>query len=142
MPSPVIEQIRQQFYAQMGINEYTPISEADAPNLIDQWEQYLFSAAQQSGSIYQPAPTYQPAPAPRYASPVYVPPGQRTTYQPGQIYSVPGGGTYVGPPRPGTVVGPSTGRVTVAPAPHATPSVTGGSTPPGPVFKAPPPKTH
>src|SRR5438105_3677502 len=108
MPSLIIEQLRQQFYASLGINEYTPISDADAPGLIDQWEQFLFSAAQQQGGYPGSGNPYQPAPQARPGyTPSYVPPGQRTTYQPGQIYNV-GGGTYVGPPAPGSVVGPRT----------------------------------
>lgn len=93
MPSPVIDQIRQQFFAAMGINEYTPISEADAAGLIDQWEQYLFSVAQQSASYGSPY------------TPNYVPPGSRSYPPP----------TYVQPPRPGTVVGP---RIIAAPPPR------------------------
>jgi len=148
MPSAIIEQLRQQFFASLGINEYTPISDAQAPALIDQWEQYLFSAAQQQGGYpggY--GTTYQPAPPPRVAvSPVYVPPGQRTPYQPGQIYST-GGGTYVGPPVPGSVFGRSgttvtTGRTPVAlpaPRPVAAPAYSGGSGG-GTEFSAPPPR--
>lgn len=52
MPSPIIEGIRQQFFASLGITESTPISEGDAANLIDQWEQYLYSRASgQSGMV-------------------------------------------------------------------------------------------
>lgn len=107
MSSAIIEQIRQQFYASLGINEWTPISEAQAPGLIDQWEQYLYSyAQQQAGYPGGYGTTYPPVPRVGIPSPVYVPPGQRVPYPPGQIYSS-GGGVYVGPPTPGSVVGQS-----------------------------------
>lgn len=150
MPSAIIEQLRQQFFASLGINEYTPISDAQAPVLIDQWEQYLFSAAQQQGGYPSGyGMPYQPAPPPRVGvSPVYVPPGQRIPYQPGQIYST-GGGTYVGPPVPGSVVGrPSTTAVPVrtpaalpAARPVAAPAYSGGSgSGSGTAFPAPLPR--
>ena len=37
MPSPIIEGLRQQFFASLGIHENTPIADSDAANLIDQW---------------------------------------------------------------------------------------------------------
>lgn len=95
MPSPIIEQIRQQFYASLGINDSTPISDAQAPALIDQWEQYLFASAQQG--YQQPYPGYPsgysqyPPPnipiRPGMPSPInYVPSNQR-----GPVYVSPGG---------------------------------------------------
>ena len=44
MPSPVIEGLRQQFFASLGISENTPIADSDAANLIDQWSS-TFSCA-------------------------------------------------------------------------------------------------
>ncbi len=81
MPSAIIEQIRQQFYASMGINEWTPISDDQATMLIDQWEQYLYSASQQMN----PQGQYPPAPRPPLT---YVPPGQRP-YVPGAVVASP-----------------------------------------------------
>ena len=49
MPSQIIEGIRAQFFASLGITENTPISDSDAANLIDQWEQYLYSRASGQG---------------------------------------------------------------------------------------------
>lgn len=150
MPSAIIEQIRQQFYASMGINDYTPISDAQAPQLIDEWEQYLYSYAQQSGYPGGMGGGYQSAPPMRPGVPApisYVPPNVRGTYTPGQIYNV-GGGTYVGPPAPGSVAGRTTGGVpvarpyapagTVAGRPAAAPTYAGGSG--GVSFGAPPPR--
>lgn len=128
MPSAIIEQIRQQFYASLGINDNTPISDAQAPMLIDQWEQYLYSAAQQSG-YQQPYPGYPPG-YPTYPPPnvpirpsvpppiSYVPSTQR-----GSVYVPTGGGA----PTPGRTTLP----VRVAPA---APAPSGGGVyipPPG-----------
>lgn len=153
MPSQIIEQIRAQFYASMGINEYTPISDAQAPMLIDQWEQYLYSYAQQSGYPGSMGGGYQSAPPMRPGVPTpvsYVPPNVRSTYTPGQIYNI-GGGTYVGPPAPGSVAGRTT-TSTIGPARPYTPASTlPGRPAPAPVypgsvsggvsFGAPPPRT-
>ena len=57
MPSPMIEGLRQQFFASLGITENTPISDSDAANLIDQWEQYLYSRASGQGGMVVSAPT-------------------------------------------------------------------------------------
>lgn len=122
MPSALIEQIRQQFYASLGINENTPISDADAPVLIDRWEQYLYSAAAQSSVGSSPYPVNTggypggygsypgfPSGPPRYVPPVIrgapgyqgpqnVPPGTPSVY-----VSPPGGGnTGIAPPGIGT----------------------------------------
>lgn len=51
MPSPIIEGLRQQFFASLGITENTPIADSDAANLIDQWEQYLYQRATGGGSM-------------------------------------------------------------------------------------------
>ena len=56
MPSPIIEGLRQQFFASLGITENTPISDSDAANLIDQWEQYLYSRASGQGGMVVSAP--------------------------------------------------------------------------------------
>lgn len=144
MPSAIIEQIRQQFYASLGINENTPISDAQAPALIDQWEQYLFSSAQQSG--YQPSyPSYpsgySPYPPPNVPirpsipAPIsYVPSTQRgpVYLPPGSAGSTPGrsslpvrvapataapssGGVYI--PPPGQLIGAPGAPVGIAGAP-------------------------
>jgi hypothetical protein len=57
MPSPIIEGLRQQFFASLGITENTPIAESDAANLIDQWEQYLYSRASGQGGMVVSSPT-------------------------------------------------------------------------------------
>mgnify|MGYP000921819878 CR=1 FL=1 len=57
MPSPIIEGLRQQFFASLGITENTPIAESDAANLIDQWEQYLYSRASGQGGMVVGSPT-------------------------------------------------------------------------------------
>lgn len=57
MPSPIIEGLRQQFFASLGITENTPIAEGDAANLIDQWEQYLYSRASGQGGMVVNSPT-------------------------------------------------------------------------------------
>lgn len=132
MPSAIIEQIRQQFYASLGINDSTPISDAQAPALIDQWEQYLFSYAQQSG-YQQPYPSYpsgySPYPPPNVPirpnvpAPVsYVPSNQR-----GSVYVSPSGSSVPVAARPN-----STARVVTRAAPAAVVS-SGGVTinPPG-----------
>lgn len=56
MPSPVIEGLRQQFFASLGISENTPIADSDAANLIDQWEQYLYLRASGGGSMVVQTP--------------------------------------------------------------------------------------
>lgn len=131
MPSAIIEQIRQQFYASLGINDSTPISDAQAPALIDQWEQYLFASAQQSG-YQQPYPGYPSgySPYPPSNIPIrpsiptpsgYVPSNQRPP-----VYVSPPGGTAPMPGRPNQPVrlvtrvappvsGPSGGGVYVHP---------------------------
>jgi hypothetical protein len=131
MPSAIIEQIRQQFYASLGINDSTPISDAQAPALIDQWEQYLFASAQQSGyqppypgypSGYSPYPPQNIPTRPSIPTPSsYVPGNQR-----GSVYVSPPGGAGPMPGRPNQPVrlvtrvappvsGPSGGGVYVNP---------------------------
>ncbi len=56
MPSQIIEGIRAQFFASLGITENTPISDSDAAGLIDQWEQYLYSRASGQGGMVVGAP--------------------------------------------------------------------------------------
>lgn len=120
MPSQVVEQLRQQFYASLGITDATPVPEEQVPALIDAWEQFLYASAQRGGG-YSP---YQPAPPPRmFGSPVYVPPASRVQGQPGQRVNV-GGGTYVVPPLPGSIV--------------AAPRVGSTGTPGGPIVYQPP----
>lgn len=60
MPSPVIEGLRQQFFASLGISENTPIADSDAANLIDQWEQYLYLRASGGGSMVVQTPGSAP----------------------------------------------------------------------------------
>ena len=127
MPSAIIEQIRQQFYASLGINENTPISDAQAPMLIDQWEQYLYSAAQQSG-YQQPYPGYpsgySPYPPPNVPIRPSVPPP--ISYVP----STQRGSVYIPPPGGGA---PARTSIPVRVAP-AVPASSGGGTyfpPPG-----------
>lgn len=102
MPSAIIEQIRQQFYASLGINDSTPISDAQAPALIDQWEQYLFASAQQSGyqQPYGGYPSgYSPYPPPN----IPIRPGMPSpsSYVPGNVR----GSVYVSPSSPGPTPG-------------------------------------
>ncbi len=56
MPSPIIEGLRQQFFASLGITENTPINDSDVAPLIDQWEQYLYSRASGQGGMVVSAP--------------------------------------------------------------------------------------
>jgi len=144
MPSIVVEQLRQQFYASLGITDSTPVSEEEAPALIDAWEQFLYASAQRGGG-YSP---YQPAPPPRaFGTPVYVPPGQRAPVQPGQLVNI-GGATYVGPPLPGSVVpGPRAGTTATQGSqpgayrtPMAAPRAASGSTQGTTTQGAPPPR--
>src|SRR3569832_767762 len=101
MPSPIIEQIRQQFYASLGINDSTPISAAQAPALIDQWEQNLLASAQQSG-YQQPYPGYPSGYSPYPSSNIPIRPSIPTpsSYVPGNqrpsVYVSPPGGSTPG----------------------------------------------
>ncbi len=70
MPSPIIEGLRQQFFASLGIHENTPIADSDAANLIDQWEQYLYQRASGGG----PMVVQTPGSAPGRGSIVLAPP--------------------------------------------------------------------
>jgi hypothetical protein len=109
MPSQVIEQLRSQFFASRGISENTPISDADAAALIDAWEQYLYSAGQSGGGIYQPAPPYRPGvPMPTQYIPPPGRPGTPPAYGPyrqgsagprtAPVWSGGGGNTVNAPP--------------------------------------------
>ena len=78
MPSPVIEGLRQQFFASLGISENTPIADSDAANLIDQWEQYLYLRASGGGSMV----VQTPGSAPGRGSIVLAPPVSGPTQSP------------------------------------------------------------
>lgn len=124
MPSPVIEQLRTQFFSSLGITEYTPITEADAPGLIDQWEQYLYSAAVQRGTGgYQPAPPARPGGT---TGPIYVPPNQRGPSQ------------HRGPRV--IVAPPVQGGFAAGAGPGSSYATTTGSPTPGSTYAAPPPR--
>lgn len=147
MPSPIIEQLRGQFLASLGISEYTPIPPEQEADLQDRWEQFLFAAAQRGGwpssggynpygggSVWQPAPAPSPRPPARF-----VPDAERAKYQPGQLYTV-GGATYIGPPTPGSVVGKaSSTQAKTAAAPRYVP-LGGASSGGGTTQSAPAPR--
>ena len=101
MPSAIIEQIRQQFYASLGINDSAPISDAQAPALIDQWEQYLFLRASGGGSMV----VQTPGSAPGRGSIVLAPPVNQSGGGSFPVGSSGGGsfpvGTRINPPNQG-----------------------------------------
>ena len=99
MPSQVVEQLRQQFYASLGITDATPVPEEQVPALIDAWEQYLYASAQRAEDTARISPRRRRARSERRS----MPPASRIQGQPGQLVNI-GGGTYVVPPLPGSVV--------------------------------------